>query len=212
MPVTGTARVTFAPAVAYEYHVLGHSDHSQGAHELREELNQLGREGWLLITDYEEKLILARPLASPRQAVSGRVTVEAASPDQQGEPPMPQLTVDSAGNAKFQFDDDHDDIVGPPQGDGSGIVVTFSSDNPSVASLANPVGVAGTDANGLPQFLAPLTFGVDGTFNLSAEVTNESGAPLVDDDGTTAFVQAPAVAVPVAGGQATTGTTSESAS
>lgn len=122
---------------------------------------------------------------------------------------MPQLTVDSAGNAKFQFDDDHGDIVGPPQGDGSGIVVTFSSDNPSVASLANPVGVAGTDANGLPQFTAPLTFGVDGTFNLSAEVTNESGAALVDDDGTTAFVQAPPVAVPVAGGQATTGTVSE---
>lgn len=125
---------------------------------------------------------------------------------------MPQLTVDSAGNAKFQFDDDHQDIVGPPQGDGSGIVVTFSSDNAAVASLANPVGVAGSDANGLPQFLAPLTFGEDGSFNLSAEVSNVSGAPLVDDDGTTPFVQGQPVNVPVAGGQATTGTSSESAS
>lgn len=122
---------------------------------------------------------------------------------------MAQLTVDSAGNAKYQFDDDHDDIAAAPAGDGSGIVVTFASDTPSVASLADPVGVAGVDANGYAEYLAPLTFGVDGTFNLSAVVSNVSGAPLLDDDGVTAFAQAAPVAVPVAAGQATTGTTSE---
>jgi hypothetical protein len=50
----------------------------------------------------------------------------------------------------------------------------------------------------------------DGTFNLSATVANASGAPLVDNDGATAFVQPSAVAVTLAAGQATTGSVSES--
>ncbi len=194
----------------YEYEVVERSRHSQGAHELVEELNELGKKGWLLVTDFEEQLVLVRPLAAPthtKQAVTGTVSVVAAATTQGAH--MAVLTVDSTGNAKFQFADDHGDIVGAPAGDGSGIVVTFVSDDEAVASLANPVGVAGTDAAGLPEYLAPLTFGVDGTFNLSAVVSNTSGAPLVDDDGTTPFVQSAAVAVPVAGGQATTGTTSE---
>jgi len=67
----------------------------------------------------------------------------------------------------------------PPNGDGSGIVVTFSSDNPAVtlgAATASgdtaTASITGTDA-----------------FNLSAVVANVSGAELFDNDGTTPFVQ-----------------------
>lgn len=181
--------------------------HSSSKEELEDVLDRAGRAGWLLVTEHANRLIFVRPRgSSTRQAVTGTVSVVIA--DNQGDPNMGQLTVDSQGNAKYQFDDDHKDVVGPPKGDGSGIVVTFASDNSAVASLANPVGIEGTDANGLPEYLAPLTFGTDGTFNLSAVVTNVSGAPLVDDDGATPFVQAAPVSVPVAGGQAVTGTAS----
>lgn len=118
------------------------------------------------------------------------------------------LNVDSTGqNLIFQFDDDHGDIAAPPAGDGSGLVVTLASDNSAVATVGATT--QGTDANGNVEYTAPLTFGTDGTFNASATVANTSGADLLDDDGTTAFVQPASVAVSVAAGQATTGTVTE---
>ena len=114
------------------------------------------------------------------------------------------LTVDSA-NAQvvLAFEDDHGDVTGPPPGDGSGLAVTFSSDETGVISVG--AAVAGTDAAGNGNFTAPLTFGVDGSANLSAAVANVSGQPLVDADGVTAFVQPAVLNVPVAAGQAVTG-------
>jgi hypothetical protein len=116
-------------------------------------------------------------------------------------------TVDEKDEAVFQFDDDHGDIVAAPAGDGTGIVVTFASDNTAVASFASPTGVQGTDANGNPEWVAPITYGVDGSWNLTAQVGNVSGAALVDDDGVTDFVQPQPSAQQVAAGQAVTGTT-----
>lgn len=204
-----------ADFATYEYRVRRLDFQREDEERLERELNREGAEGYLLVTTDGHHGIFVKtteptpPPPPPRkQAVTGRVSVVASTPKREGAPPMAQLTVDSAGNAKYQFDDDHGDVVGAPRGDGSGIVVTFASDDPSVASLANPVGVAGTDDAGLPEYLAPLTFGVDGSFNLSADVSNASGAPLVDDDGSTPFVQGDAVPVPVAGGQAVTGTAS----
>lgn len=84
----------------------------------------------------------------------------------------------------------------PPTGDGQGIVVTFSSDNPAVS-----VGTAsvGTDPD---TATAPIT-GTE-AFNLSAVVANVSGAPLLDNDGVTPFVQPEPVAVPAAPAPQTT--------
>jgi hypothetical protein len=146
--------------------------------------------------------IAANTPTPPSQATTGTVSVRGP----QGVN-MP-LTVDSTGqNLIFQFDDDHGDVAAPPAGDGSGLVVTLTSDNTAVASVGSTV--AGTDANGNAEYTAPLTFGVDGTFNAGATVANSSGAALLDDDGVTAFVQPASVSVSVAAGQATTGTVSE---
>lgn len=196
--------------MSWEYEVIERSGHTRNAEELRHELNKLGKKNYLLVTDFDEKLIFVRPTPIPpstNQAVTGRVSV-VASPDSEGDPSMAQLTVDAAGVAKFQFDDDKGDIVGAPQGDGSGIVVAFASDNPAVVSGYSEA-TEGTDENGLAQWTATPTVVADGDFNVSASVSNTSGAPLVDDDGSTAFVQAPSVPVSLAGGQATTGTTTE---
>jgi hypothetical protein len=195
----------------YEYKVREQDRHTQDARHLQEELERLGKEGWLLITEHDEKLIFVRPIVPPPpppdtgQAVTGTVSI--ATSTTQGDSTM--LTVDAAGVAKFQFDDDKGDIVGPPQGDGSGVVVSFASDNPEVVSGFGATSV-GVDDNGNAEYTASPTVVADGTYNLTATVANTSGAPLVDDDGSTAFVQAPSVPVTLAGGQATTGTTSES--
>ena len=119
------------------------------------------------------------------------------------------LTVDAAGVAKFQFVDDKGDLDAPvPAGDGSGITISFSSDNPAVVSGFD-ASVPGVDANGAAQWTANPTVVADGTYNLSATVANTSGATLMDDDGVTAFTQPAAIAVTLAAGQATTGTVSE---
>jgi hypothetical protein len=69
----------------------------------------------------------------------------------------------------------------PPKGDGTGLNVVFSSDGTSTVGA----GVATGDT-----VVAPLSVVDDGNSNnLSAVVSNVSGAPLLDDDGTTAFVQ-----------------------
>ncbi len=90
-----------------------------------------------------------------------------------------------ATTATLTFIDANGNPAAPPSGDGSGIEVTFASDNPNVT-----VGTA--SANG-----DTATATITGTeaFNLSATVANASGAALVDDDGTTVFVQPSPIAV-----------------
>jgi hypothetical protein len=69
--------------------------------------------------------------------------------------------------------------IAPPTGDGTGLVVTFASDNPAVT--LGPTVYVGDTAT------APIIGTAE--FNLSALVANTSGAPLLDNDGTTPFVQ-----------------------
>jgi hypothetical protein len=206
MTVIGDATIKFVRPT-YEYEVIDRSEHDVGRGELAEELNQLGKRGWLYVGDHRDMCVLVRPLAPPptRQAVTGTVSVVAAT-SSEGE--TMALTVDTAGVAKFVFDDDKGDVVGAPKGDGTGVTVSFSSDNPAVVSGFGPTQV-GTDANGNPEYTATPTVVADGSYNLTAVVSNTSGAPLVDDDGATPFVQPASVPVTLAGGQATTGTTSE---
>jgi len=78
-----------------------------------------------------------------------------------------------------------------PSGDGSGLVVTFSSDGTTTVGSA----VAGTNSAGFVNYTAPLTVVDDGSVsNLTAVVANTSGAALLDNDGVTPFVQPPAFA------------------
>lgn len=90
-----------------------------------------------------------------------------------------------ATEAVLTFVDSAGDPASPPIGDGSGIVVTFSSDNPNVT--------VGTATGSGDTATATIT-GTE-AFNLSATVANSSGAALMDDDGTTAFIQPPSIAV-----------------
>lgn len=87
--------------------------------------------------------------------------------------------------ATLTFTDDAGNPAAPPTGDGSGLVVTFASDNPAVS--------VGTAAASGDAATAEIT-GTD-AFNLSATVANASGAPLLDDDGVTAFVAPAPIAV-----------------
>lgn len=71
-----------------------------------------------------------------------------------------------------------------PTGDGSGLVVTIAADNPVVTIGA--VTLSGDTATATATADAVT---VDTPFNYSATVANTSGAPLVDDDGVTPFIQ-----------------------
>ena len=92
------------------------------------------------------------------------------------------LTVGSTETVTLTFEDADGNAVAPPAGDGSGLVVTISSDNTAVAT------VGATTASG-DTATAEATGVSVGSFNYTATVANASGADLVDDDGTTAFVQ-----------------------
>jgi hypothetical protein len=100
-----------------------------------------------------------------------------------------------ATEAILTFTESDDKTAGPPPtGDGSGIVVTFSSDNPAVT-----IGAATASGD---TATAPITGSA--AFNLSAVVANTSGAPLLDNDGKTPFVQPSPVAVAASTPQTTT--------
>jgi len=146
-----------------------------------------------MANDLEDLVVLLTPTPS---AVSAVITV-------QGGQDM-GLTVDTTtGNAVLGFTDDHEDPTNPPAGDGSGLTVTFASDDAAVATPGTAV--AGTDAAGNVNYEAPIAVSAEGSFNLSCVVANTSGAPLTDDDGVTEFVQPQTVNVPVSAGQAAQG-------
>lgn len=71
----------------------------------------------------------------------------------------------------------------PPTGDGSGLVVSFNSSDVTVAT------VGPATLNPDFTYTAEVTGVAEGSYSLNAAVENTSGAPLNDDDGTTAFVQ-----------------------
>jgi hypothetical protein len=113
--------------------------------------------------------------------------------------PMP-LTIDSVNaQAILSFEDRDGDAVPPP----AGAVSTATSDNTAV--LVVGAAAAGTDANGNPATVFPLTEVSAGTSNLSVASTDASGNPLTytGPDGTTNPVADPApIAVTVNPGAA----------
>jgi hypothetical protein len=116
-----------------------------------------------------------------------------------------QITVDQDGNATLGFADDHGNPTGPPPGDGSGIVVTFSVDDTSLATAGATSPSA--DANGNPTFVAQIApVGPTGVVNVSADVANTSGVtPVLDADGVTAFVEPTPFVLTLVAGQAAEG-------
>jgi hypothetical protein len=88
-------------------------------------------------------------------------------------------------NAVLTFTDATGAPIAPPTGDGSGLVVSFSSSNPAV-TIGTAVGSGDTAT-------APIT-GTE-AFTLAALVANTSGAPLLDNDGVTPFVQPAPISV-----------------
>ena len=92
------------------------------------------------------------------------------------------LEVGGTTTATLTFEDASGNPATPPTGDGSGLEVVFSSDNTAVATVGAATASGDTAT-------ATVTGVSAGTYNLSAVVSNTSGAALLDDDGTTAFVQ-----------------------
>jgi hypothetical protein len=114
------------------------------------------------------------------------------------------LLVGSTETVTLTFVDAAGTATAPPKGDGSGLVVTIDSDTAAVATVG-PTSASGDTA------VATATGVSAGTFNYTATVANTSGVALVDDDGTTAFVQPSALAESVTAPpppQATTATLS----
>lgn len=89
---------------------------------------------------------------------------------------------------------------GTPPGDSGGISVTFASDNTSVAT----VGDTTVDSDG--TYSTTVSWVGPGSVNLTALVANTDGTELFDADGTTDFVQPPALAETIEATQASSGT------
>ena len=97
--------------------------------------------------------------------------------------------VGSTATAAISFEDASGDPTAAPAGNGSGIATTFSSDNEAVDTV--------DPSSGLVTRLAL------GSANISANVTNGDGSPLLEDDGVTPFNQPAPVADDVTAGPAT---------
>ncbi len=97
------------------------------------------------------------------------------------------LAVGTTGTATLGFVDAAGDAAQAPNGDGSGLTVSFSIDDTSVATVG--AATQGTDSSGNINYTATVTAVSAGTYNMSATVANDSGADMFDDDGVTAFVQ-----------------------
>lgn len=137
----------------------------------------------------------------PNPGITGVLTVQG------GQSPMALTVDDKTGALVLSFEDDHGDAVSPPPGDGSGLVVTITSDNPAVCTVG--AAAPSVDAAGNVTYAAPAAPVAEGSFNAGAVVANQSGAELFDADGTTVFVQPSSIAVPVSAGQAAAGTLAE---
>jgi hypothetical protein len=121
---------------------------------------------------------------SPAVATSAVLTLKGAK--------MPgQITVDTTNETvTLSFVDDHGDTDAAAP---AGAVVVFASDNPAVATVALDASV---------PFQADVTPVAEGTANISATLTDASGNPLTEADGSTPFPAPDSVEVTVAPGSA----------
>jgi hypothetical protein len=164
--------------VQWEYKVvwLYRFDGTEG--RIERELDRRGLEGWDLCCITNNALYFKRPkevAPGPGVAVSDVLALN------KGETMSGELTVDSAGKSvsvKF-LDDKGDTDVAPPNGpDGATATLTFTSDNPAVATLA-------TDPTNPLQ--GDITLLAEGTFTPGLEVRDSSNNPIMEADGVTTF-------------------------
>lgn len=105
-----------------------------------------------------------------------------------------QITVDTTNETvTLAFADDKGDTDAAAP---DGAVVTFTSDNPSVATVA-------TDSSN--SFQGDITPVAEGTANIGATIADASGNPITEPDGVTPFSVSP-VAVTVSAGAADSAT------
>lgn len=93
------------------------------------------------------------------------------------------LTAGGTTTATTVFQDANGATAPAPKGDGSGLTVTYNSSDVTVAT----VGPATLNADG--SYSATVTGVAEGSYSLATAVENTSGVALLDDDGSTAFVQ-----------------------
>lgn len=114
----------------------------------------------------------------------------------QGEQMPGSITVDTANETvTIEFVDDRGDTnAAPPVSpDGNPIVVTFTSDNTAVVTVA-------TDASN--PLMGDITPVAEGTANIGATLANDDGSPVLEADGVTPFPTPATVAVTVGPGAA----------
>jgi hypothetical protein len=136
---------------------------------IEEALNALGRKGWENYLEYGHVLYFKRQVAPPNsnQAVKAQLSL--------GGKMAGQITVDTTNEtATVEFVDDKGDTNAAPP---AGAVITFTSDNEAVAT------VAASAANPLVGDVTPVG---EGTANIGATIADASGNPIFEPnpDGT----------------------------
>lgn len=107
------------------------------------------------------------------------------------------ITVDTDNEtATLAFEDDHNDVVdAPASASGAALAVTWASDNPAVATVANDA------TNPLVGDITPVSAS-DVPVNISATVEYADGTPVLEADGVTPIPAPASVAVTVGVGPA----------
>ena len=128
----------------------------------------------------------------PRRAVAGKLTQVITGDGKLAG----QVTVDTGGKVELQFVDDKGDTDAlAPLGNGTGLVFSFSSDTPAVATVAQ---------SGSNPLEGDVTGVAEGIANIGATVLNTDGSPVLEPDGVTPFTFA-AIPVTVDAGLAVSG-------
>lgn len=171
------------------------TQHEEELIRLQREANEHLAEGNIqlgLLGDQLDKILSAVLALGPTPANNQATTATFRI----GDSNMATFTVDeTTGTGVVGFEDDKGDTDAPQP---VGSTVAFTSDNPSVVSVA---------ADATNPLQADLTVeGVEGSANITASVNDANGNPITEaDDGTTAFTQPAPVAVTVSAGQAVSG-------
>lgn len=173
----------------WKYKVVPRDAINQG---LVEQLDREGRHGWELAAVVNFSLIFKRPVEVPNEAVSAILVLT----DSTGGSNLPgQITVDTTNEtATVAFVDDKGDTnaAAPVSPDGGAIVVTFTSDNEAVLTIAT---------DGTNPLQGDVTAVAEGTANVGATIADDQGNPVLEPDGVTPFA-VDSVAVTVGPGEA----------
>lgn len=179
--------------IQWEYKIVWqHTESSSRVSGLLDHLNHLGKQGWELTAVAPEGFYLKRLKAGSAAGVA----VKAVLTINKGDSMPGVISIDAkTASATVEFKDDHENVAAVP----AGAVVTFTSDNPAIATIApdpanqykgdiTPVSI-NTDAAGnalLDANGAPITCNIDATIT-----EGTTGNQIMEPDGVTPFTVAP---------------------